>query len=96
MSPATQPRGQTNPRVELAHYRITSGERLICAQRVDGHVRLTDIPASEHGRRYLIERGLSSMRELEAIVTDYLHQAARYDAIPAEPVYLDHLATRPS
>jgi hypothetical protein len=96
MSTLTQPRGATNDRVELARYRISSGERLICGQRVDGLVRLVDIPVSQHGRRYLIERGLTSMRELEAIVTDYVQQAARWDAIPAETVCLDHLVAQAS
>jgi hypothetical protein len=79
----------TNKPVELARYTITAGERVICGQRVDGIVRLVDIPASEHGRRYLIERGLTSMAELEAIVADYLLQAERWDAVPAEPQGFD-------
>jgi hypothetical protein len=96
MSTVAGSRGATNERVELARYRITSGERIVCGQRVDGVVRLVDIPASEHGRRYLIQRGLTSMRELEAIVADYLQQAARWDAIPVEPVCLDHLVAQPA
>jgi hypothetical protein len=36
------------------------------------------------------ERGLTSMAQLEAIVADYIEQASRWDAIPAEPVCLDH------
>jgi hypothetical protein len=96
MSTATQPRGATNDRVELARYRISSGERLVCGQRVDGVVRLVDVPVSERGRRYLIERGLTSMAEVEAIVADYVQEATRWDAIPAEPVCLDQLAARVS
>ena len=46
-------------------------------------MRLVDVPADEHGRRYLIERELTVMAELEAIVADYLDQAARWDTIPA-------------
>jgi hypothetical protein len=33
-------------------------------------VRLTDVPADGHGRRYIIERGLTCMDELRAIVAD--------------------------
>jgi len=51
-------------------------------------VRLTDVPADGHGRRYIIERGLTCMDELRAIVADYLDQAACWDAIPAEPYCL--------
>lgn len=96
MSATVQQLGATNARVELARYRISAGERLVCGQRVDGVVRLVDIPVSERGRRYLIERGLTSMAELEAIVADYIRQAAVWDAIPAVPVCLDHLAALPS
>ena len=46
-------------------------------------MRLVDVPAAGHGRRYLIERELTVMAELEAIVADYLQQAATWDAIPA-------------
>ena len=74
---------QTNKRIELARYTITAGERVIYGQRIRDVVRLVDVPAQGSGRRYLIERELTSMAELEAIVADYLQQAARWDSIPA-------------
>jgi len=73
----------TNEPIELARYTISAGERVIYGQRVCGLVRLVDVPAAGRGRRYLIERELASLAELEAIVGDYLEQAARWDAIPA-------------
>ena len=79
----------TNPPRELARYHISAGERIVVGQRVLGVVRLTDVPADGRGRRYLIERGLTAMAELEAIVTDYLAQAQRWDAVPVEPCWLD-------
>ena len=79
----------TNERVELARYTIATGERVIYGQRVLGVVRLVDLPADGHGRRYVIERELTVMAELEAIVEDYLDQAARWQVIPAAgPCYL--------
>ncbi len=75
--------GATNERVELGRYTITSGERVIHGQRVLGVVRLVDVPAGGDGRRYVIERGLTCMAELEAIVADYLQQAGLWDAVPA-------------
>jgi hypothetical protein len=52
-------------------------------------VRLVDRPAHGRGRRYIIERELTVMAELEAIVADYLQQAKAWDAIPATgPCYL--------
>jgi hypothetical protein len=81
--------GQTNERVELARYTISAGERIIHGQRILGVVRLVDNPASGEGRHYVIERELTTMAELEAIVSDYLQQAHTWDAIPAAgPCYL--------
>src|ERR671910_3204694 len=73
----------TNERVELARYTVSGGERVIYGQRVLGVVRLVDHPADGHGRRYIIERELARMAELEAIVADYLQQAAVWDQVPA-------------
>ncbi len=75
--------GATNERVELGRYTIPAGERVIYGQRVLGVVRLVDVPGDGHGRRYVFERDLTLMAELEAIVEDYLDQAARWDVIPA-------------
>jgi hypothetical protein len=81
---APTPAGRvTNERVELARYTVSSGERVIYGQRVLGVVRLVDHPADGHGRRYIIERELTVMAELEAIVADYLEQAATWNVIPA-------------
>ena len=82
-------------RVELGRYTISAGERVIYGQRVLGVVRVVDVPAAGRGRRYIIERGLSSMSELEAIVADYLQQAAVWDAVPAEPVCLLEITGAP-
>jgi hypothetical protein len=78
--------------VELGRYTIRAGERIVYGQRVLGVARLTDLPTHGHGRRYIIERGLTCMDELRAIVAEYLDQAGRWDAIPAEPCcLLDHI-----
>jgi hypothetical protein len=78
----------TNERVELARYTIGGGERVIYGQRVRGVVRIVDTPRGR-GRRYVIERELTAMAELEAIVADYLQQAAIWNTIPAiGPCYL--------
>src|SRR4051812_16454256 len=80
---SAQPERATNERVELARYRVSAGERVIYGQRVLGVVRLVDHPADGRGRRYVIERELTVMAELEAIVADYVQQASTWDAIPA-------------
>jgi hypothetical protein len=79
----TRPAGRTNERVELARYTVTAGGRVIHGQRVLGVVRLLDVPVCGDGRHYVIERELTTMAELDAIVTDYLEQARLWDVIPA-------------
>jgi hypothetical protein len=90
--------GKTGERVELGRYTLAAGERVIQGQRVLGVVRLIDIPATGDGRRYVIERELTVMAELEAIVADYLDQAARWHTIPAAgPCFLaDDSEERPA
>ena len=86
--------GQTNARVELARYSLSVCERVIYGQRVLGVVRLVDVPADGNGRRFIIERELTVMAELQAIVADYLEQAAAWDVIPAAgccPLLAEHL-----
>lgn len=75
--------GSTNQRVELARYSISGTERVIYGQRILGVVRLVDEPAEGDGRRYIIERGLTAMAELEAVVADYLGQSRTWQVIPA-------------
>ncbi len=75
--------GQTNERVELARYTISAGERVIHGQRILGVVRLVDNPASGEGRHYVIERELTTMAELEALLADYIRESQMWDAIPA-------------
>ena len=79
----TRRAGQTNARHELARYTVSDRERIVYAQRVLGVVRLVDEPADGDGRRYVIERELTVMAELEALVADYLDQATTWGVIPA-------------
>ncbi len=65
-------------RVELARYTASAGERIVFGQRVDGVVRVTDKPAGR-GRSFLVERGLTSKAELDALVEDYVEQSERRD-----------------
>lgn len=88
------PRPQVGPRTELARYTVPAGERVIYGQRVDGIVRLVDRPAAPGGRAYLIDRGLETKAELDALIADYLSTAQRLNAIPMSesPVdrFLEH------
>lgn len=79
----TRRAGQTNARVELARYTVGEDERVIYGQRVLGVVRLVDEPADGVGRRYVIERELAVMAEVDALLVDYLDQASIWGVIPA-------------
>jgi hypothetical protein len=70
-------------RVELGRYRISSGERVLYGQRVNGVVRITDNP-SDGGRAYLVDRGLEEdgYAALNALLDDYLEQAGQLDDVP--------------
>lgn len=78
-APAVPSKAGTNPRRELARYSVGGDERVVYAQRVDGHVRLTDVGP---GRSYLIDADLESMAALQALLDDYLAQAAQRQACP--------------
>jgi hypothetical protein len=69
-------------RTELARYAVNGGERVLYGQRIDGVVRVTDRPAQPGGRSYLVERGLASKAELDALIADYLQQAESLDMPP--------------
>ena|SRR5271165_284989 len=71
-------------RVELAHYTVAGGERILYGQRINGVVRVTDRPENGPGRSYLVERGIEQdgYRALKALVADYTAQAKRLDEVP--------------
>jgi hypothetical protein len=80
-------------RTELARYVVTEGERILYGQRIDGIVRVTDRPAGRRGRAYLVERGLETKSELDALIADYLQQAAKLNTPPLAVCPLHTLET---
>ena len=75
--PTTTVRRHAGPRRELARYTTPRGERILVGQRIDGEPCLIDMPTGDRGRVHLIERGLTSHAELQAIVADYIDQSKR-------------------
>jgi len=71
-------------RTELARYHVSSGERVLYGQRVNGCVRITDRPASGAGRSYLVERECEQdgYSALQALVSDYIEQSRELDDVP--------------
>jgi hypothetical protein len=83
----TETRRNDNPvgeRTELGRYTVPAGERVLYGQRVDGGVRVSDVPAGARGRAYLVERELEQdgYAALKALVADYLAQAELLDDVP--------------
>ena len=83
----TEIRRNGNPvgeRIELARYSVPVGERVLYGQRVNGVVRVTDVPACDRGGAYLVERELEQdgYEALKALVSDYLEQAGLLDDVP--------------
>jgi hypothetical protein len=80
---ATETNNATTGRPQqLATYTADVGERALVGQRVDGVVRISDVPAGGTGRSYLVEPEIASMGELEALVADYTTKAARLGYVP--------------
>jgi hypothetical protein len=67
-------------RTELGRYSVPAGERVLYGQRIDGHVRVTDVPAFGQGRAWLVERELEQdgHAALLALVADYVLCRARH------------------
>lgn len=49
---------------------------------LDGRVAVSDVPAGDEGRVYLVERHVPCVAELEALVADYTTLAAQLDRPP--------------
>jgi hypothetical protein len=79
---ATNTLEQTGRPQLLATYTADVGERILVGQRVDGVVRVNDVPADGVGRCYLVEAEVGSMAELEALVADYTQKAQKLGWVP--------------
>ena len=55
----------------LDRYECDEGIRELVAQRIDGKVALSDVPAGDEGKVYLVERHVPCLDELNGIVSDY-------------------------
>lgn len=75
-------RPSVGARTELGAYTVDGQRRLIIGPRIDGVVRVSDVPDSARGRAYLIERELSSKAELDALVAHYLTRASELGTVP--------------
>jgi hypothetical protein len=79
---ASSPKGPA--RVQLLHYRVSAGERVLIGERRGDRVRVSDVPAHGEGPHYPVEdfdsaEGLASLR---ALLMDYKARARDLDEIP--------------
>jgi hypothetical protein len=86
--PMLAPVIRTIGQVRLGSYQFTGGRRILCGQRINGVVRVTDRPAEGSGRSYLVRHVEDGEGEgdvftaLRALVADYTREAGRLDEIP--------------
>jgi hypothetical protein len=88
--PMLAPVIRTIGQVRLGSYQFTGGRRILCGQRINGIVRVTDRPAEGSGRSYLVRHVEEGEGEgegdgfaaLRALVSDYTREAGRLDEIP--------------
>jgi hypothetical protein len=71
-------------KVELARYHLRSGERVLCAERIQGKMCVVDMPAQPGGRRYVVERNVhpDGNAGLKALLADYVAQARDCGRVP--------------
>jgi len=62
---------------ELGRYELPDGtQRTLIAQRINGRVAITDLPAEgHHGRVYLVERHLESQAAMQALAAVYIAES---------------------
>ena len=82
--PMLAPVIRTIEQVRLASYQLTGGRRILCGQRINGVVRVTDRPAEGSGRSYLVRHidEDDGFTALHALVIDYTREAGQLDEIP--------------
>jgi hypothetical protein len=66
----------------LATYECNEGTRQLVGERISGTVALSDIPAGDQGKVYLVERHVPCMAELDGLIDDYLALAAHLGRPP--------------
>ena len=69
----------------LARYEADEGTRQLVAQRINGRVAVSDVPAGDEGRVHLVVRHVGALDELDALVEDYLAKAPECGRCPMGP-----------
>jgi hypothetical protein len=93
VAPTARRTRRVGQRTELARYVVSSGERVLYGQQIDGGVRVTDRPGSGCGRSYLVERQLEhdGYPALMALLADYIERAREFDEVPMASIVIRQL-----
>lgn len=67
---------------ELGRYTVSDEERVLIGRMIDGELHVFDHPHHGSGRRYFVEAGFASDRELAVLLADYRREAKRLGACP--------------
>ncbi|RKQ92979.1 hypothetical protein C8N24_2836 [Solirubrobacter pauli] len=63
-------------RRQLGRYELPDGtQRILCAQRINGRVAISDVPDADEGRVYLVERHVESRAAMQGLVDAYIEDA---------------------
>jgi hypothetical protein len=63
---------------ELARYQLPdSTTRALIGQRINGRVAISDLPTTDQGRVYLVERHIESRAAMEGLVAEYIDDSIR-------------------
>jgi len=94
VSTVLAPSTPSGNRVEQARYSTPRGARVLYAQRIAGRVALVDVPLDHDDRVLLVERHVTSLAELQGIVSAYVEHSisAGCPALLASRHLLDDLA----
>jgi hypothetical protein len=63
---------------QLATYELPDGTtRALIAQRINGRVAVSDLPTTDVGRVYLVERHIESRAAMDGLVAAYVEDSQR-------------------
>ena len=63
---------------ELARCQLPDGStRALVAQRINGRVAISDLPTTDEGRVYLVERHIESRAAMDGLVAAYMEDSTR-------------------
>ncbi len=82
MSASAIQKATTHQPCELGQYALSDEARVLIGRLIEGVLHVFDLPRDRGGRRYFVEAGFESDRELAVLLADYRRQAKRLGVCP--------------